>query len=47
MREWAEANGKFVTSDDFYESVTFLEPPAAGQPAAAPRDEIPLDLGKR
>ena len=47
MREWAEANGTFVTLDDFYESVTFLEPSAAGQPAAAPRDEIPVDLSKR
>ena len=47
MREWAEANGKFVTLDNLYESVTFLELPAAGQPAAAPRDEIPLDLGRR
>ena len=47
MREWAEANGTFVTLDDFYDSVTFLEVPAAGQPAAEPRDAVPVDLRKR
>lgn len=36
MREWAEANGVFIALDDFYDSVTFLEPPAPGQPLAAP-----------
>jgi len=25
LREWAEANGRFVPLDDYYESVTFLE----------------------
>ena len=47
MREWAEANGTFVTLDDFYDSITFLELPAPGQPAAAPRDAVPIDLHKR
>ena len=47
MREWAEANGTFVTLDDFYDSVTFLEIPTAGQPAAEPRDAVPVDLRKR
>ena len=47
MREWAEQNGKFVALDDFYGSVTFLEPPAPGQPAAEPRYAVPIDLGKR
>ena len=47
MREWAEANGSFVTLDDFYESITFLEVPAPGQPAAAPRYAASVDLGKR
>ena len=28
MREWAEQNGKFIALDDFYDSVTFMEPPA-------------------
>ena len=47
MREWAEQNGKFVALDDFYDSVTFLEPPTPGQPAAEPRYAVPIDLGKR
>ena len=49
MREWAEQaeNCKFITLDDFYESITFLEPPAPGQPVAAPRYAVPLDLSKR
>ena len=47
MREWAEQNGKFVALDDFYGSVTFLEPPTPGQPAAEPRYAVPIDLGKR
>ena len=47
MREWAETNGKFIALDDFYESITFLEPPAPGRPAAEPRYAIPLDLSRR
>ena len=47
MREWAEANGTFVTLDDFYDSVTFLEAPAPGQPEAEPRPAAPVDLAKR
>ena len=47
MREWAEANGKFIALDDFYESITFLEAPAPGRPAADPRYAIPLDLSRR
>ena len=47
MRRWAERNGKFIALDDFYESVTFLEPPAPGRPIADPRDPAPLDLSKR
>lgn len=47
MREWAEQAGKFVALDDFYESVTFLEPPRPGDPAGPPRYEVPVDLSKR
>ena len=47
MREWAEEYGAFITLDDFYDSVTFLEPPAPGQPIAAPRFATPPDLSRR
>lgn len=49
MREWAEEerNCKFVALDDFYDSVTFLEPPAPGQPVADPRYAVPIDLERR
>ena len=29
MREWAEQNGKFIALDNFYNSVTYLEPSTA------------------
>ena len=47
MRQWAERNGRFIALDDFYESVTFLEPPAPGQPIGGPRYPVPVDLSKR
>ncbi len=47
MREWAEENGKFIALDDFYSSVTFLEPSEPGQPLAPPRYAEPIDLSKR
>ena len=47
MRRWAERNGKFIALDDFYESITFLEPPAAGQPIGSPRYPVPVDLTRR
>ena len=47
MREWAEQYGVFIALDDFYDSVTFLEPPAPGRPIAAPRYAIPPDLSRR
>lgn len=47
MREWAEQNGKFVALDDFYRSVTFLEPAAPGRPVMKPRDIAPIDFNKR
>ena len=47
MREWAEENGQFIALDDFYDSVTFLERPAPGEPVAAPRYAVPVDLDRR
>ncbi len=47
MKEWAEQNGKFIAWDDFYESITFLEPPRPGQAVAEPRYETPIDLSRR
>ena len=47
MREWAEQNGKFIALDGFYDSITFPEPPAPGQPIADPRHPAPVDLSKR
>ncbi|MCE2500142.1 MAG: hypothetical protein J4G13_04690, partial [Dehalococcoidia bacterium] len=47
MREWVEENGKFIALDDFYDSVTYLEPPAPGRPVAEPRDAVPVDLTRR
>ena len=47
MKEWAEQNGKFIALDDFYESITFLEPPRHGQAVAEPRYETPIDLSRR
>ncbi len=47
IRHWAEQNGKFIALDDFYYSVTFLEPSSPGHPIARPRYQVPVDLGKR
>ena len=47
MKEWAEQNGKFIALDDFYESITYLEPPRPGQAVGEPRYETPLDLSRR
>ena len=47
MREWTEEYGTFIALDDFYDSVTFLEPPAPGQPIADPRYATPPDLSRR
>ena len=47
MREWAEENGQFIALDDFYDSVTFLERPAPGEPVAASRYAVPVDLSRR
>ena len=47
MRVWAEENGVFVALDDFYESITFLEPSRPGFELALPRVSAQLDLSKR
>ena len=47
MRRWAERNGRFIALDDFYESVTFLEPSSPGQTVAGPRHPSEVDLSKR
>ena len=47
MRKWAEEEGVFIALDDFYDSITFLEPPAPGQPIADPRHATPPDISQR
>ncbi len=47
MRRWAEANGRFVALDDFYRSITFLEPSRPGFELAQARDAEALDLTRR
>ena len=47
MRRWAEENGVFVALDDFYESITFLEPSKPGYQLAMGRRQAPLDLSQR
>ena len=47
MREWAEREGVFIALDDFYDSITFLEPPAPGQSVADPRHATPPDISRR
>ncbi len=47
MRRWAEENGVFVALDDFYESITFLEPSSPGHEFAPARASLPLDLSRR
>ncbi len=47
MRRWAEDNGVFIAMDDFYTSITFLEPSRPGFELAPPRAASPLDLARR
>ena len=47
MRKWAEENGAFVSLDDYYEAVTFLEPSRPGFLLAQPRPPAKLDLSRR
>ena len=47
MRRWAEENGAFIALDDFYDSVTFMEPSLPGHELALERRAAPLDLSLR
>jgi len=47
MRRWAEAHGVFVSLDDFYRAITFLEPSRPGFELAQGRDAAELDLSRR
>ena len=47
MKEWAEENGVFVDLDDFYDSITFMEPSRPGHEFAVARDSATLDLSIR
>ena len=47
MRRWAESNGIFVSLDDHYDAITFLEPSRPGFELAPPRDAAMLDLTRR
>ena len=47
MRQWAEANGRFVALDDFYGAITFMEPSRPGFELSQARDAVELDLTRR
>ena len=47
MREWTEENGIFVALDDFYDSITFMEPSRPGHELALGREAIELNLSLR
>lgn len=47
MRQWAQENGIFVALDDFYESITFMEPSRPGAELASAHDSAELDLSQR
>ena len=47
MRRWAVDNGTFVSLDDFYEAVTYVEPSRPGFELSQGRDSAPLDLSQR
>ncbi len=47
MRTWAEENGIFIALDDFYDSITFMEPSRPGHELAASRDSAPPDMARR
>ncbi len=47
MRIWAEQHGVFVSLDDFYEAITFLEQSRPGFELAPARNPVELDLTHR
>ena len=47
MRPWAEENGTFIALDDFYDSITFMEPSRPGFEIAFARDAAEIDLSRR
>ena len=47
MLKWVKENGLFVALDDFYESITFMEPSRPGHEFALARDSVKLDLSRR
>ena len=47
MRKWVEEHGVFIPLDDFYQSITFLEPSKPGYPLELPRNAAPPNLSKR
>ena len=47
MRRWAEENGLFIALDDYYESLTFMEPSRPGAEYAPARDSAELALSRR
>ncbi len=47
MLQWAKENGVFIALDDFYQSITFLEPSRPGFEFAEARSPAPLDLSRR
>ena len=47
MRSWAQEHGVFVPLDDFYESITFMEPSRPGHELAPERRSSALDLSRR
>ncbi len=47
MRRWAEENGLFISLDNFYESITFMEPSGEGFEFARGREPVELDLSRR
>ena len=47
MRKWAEENGVFIPLDDFYESITFMNPSKPEYGDAPYRESAELDLSLR
>ena len=47
MRRWAEENGLFIALDDYYESLTFIEPSRPGAEYAPARDSAESALSRR